>query len=86
MKYVNYITKDDLFRPEELGIFAIPSAMVGVVAMGVIIPAAYAMDGGRLLRLRYHQRQRRQKGERILKSVVISLGHPENEWIIINNL
>jgi hypothetical protein len=53
-------------------IVVLPSALIGVVVIGCMIPACVAIDGGRLLKLRYY-----------LKSVMISLGHNKDEWIIL---
>jgi hypothetical protein len=54
-----------------------------VVFISGMIPVALMIDSGRLLKLRYYQYCKAQRRERYLKSVMISLGHNKNEWVIL---
>jgi hypothetical protein len=90
MRYTNYIINGRPLQPEVLiseGKFRVLSvivvlipSLVGAVVISGMIPIAWAMDGGRLLKLRYYQRQKELRRERYYKSVMVSLGHNENEW------
>jgi len=93
MRYVNYILNGRPLQPENLiseGRFRVLSvvavivpSLIGVVVISGMIPIAWFMDGGRLIKLRYYQHQRYERKVRYLKSVVISLDHDVNEWIIL---
>jgi hypothetical protein len=90
VRYINYILNGKPLQPENFiaegrmrlttTIVVLPSAIIGVVVIGCMIPACVAIDGGRLLKLRYYQYCKAQRRERYLKSVMISLGHNKNEW------
>jgi hypothetical protein len=93
MKYTNYILNGRPLQPEAfisegkfrvvtIVLVLVPS-LVGVVVISGMIPVAWAMDSGRLLKLRYYQHQRYERKVRYLKSVVISLDHDVNEWVIL---
>jgi hypothetical protein len=93
VKYTNYILNGRPLQPESLiceGTFRVSSillvlvpSLIGVVVISGMLPVAMAMDSGRLLKLRYYQHQRYERKVRYLKSVVISLDHDVNEWIIL---
>jgi hypothetical protein len=94
MGYANYILNGHPVRPEELisdrrglrtvtTITVIPVTIIALAAMACLLPAAYGMDGGRFLRLRYYRYLGARRKERYLKGVMISLGHPAKEWIIL---
>jgi hypothetical protein len=93
VRYTNYILNGQPLQPENFiaegrmrlttTIVVLPSALIGVVVIGCMIPACVAIDGGRLLKLRYYQYMKAQRKERYLKSVMISLGHNKDEWIIL---
>jgi len=93
MRYTNYIINGRPLQPETLiseGRFRVLSivvvmipSLVGVVVISGMIPVAWAMDSGRLIKLRYYQYLKAQRKERYLKNVMVSLGHNENEWTII---
>jgi hypothetical protein len=93
MKYTNYILNGRPLQPEAfisegkfrvvtIVLVLVPS-LVGVVVISGMIPVAWAMDSGRLLKLRYYQHQRYEHRVRYLKSVVISLDHDVNEWKLL---
>jgi uncharacterized membrane protein YciS (DUF1049 family) len=93
MKYTNYILNGRPLQPENLiseGRFRVLSivavmvpSLVGVVVISGMIPVAWFMDGGRYLKLRHYQRLKAQRKKRYYKSVMVSLGHNENEWILL---
>jgi hypothetical protein len=93
VRYTNYILNGNPLQPDNFiaegrlrlttTIVVLPSAIIGVVFVGCMIPACVAIDSGRLLKLRYYQYCKAQRRERYLKSVMISLGHNKNEWIIL---
>jgi hypothetical protein len=83
MKYTNYIINEHPVQFDELGVIALPAAVVAVPVMIGFLGGAVLMDGGRLIKLRYLLYQRQQRRVRYLKSVVISLDHDVNEWIIL---
>jgi hypothetical protein len=93
MNYTNYILNGRPLQPESfisegrfrvvtIVVVIIPS-LVGVVFISGMIPVALMIDSGRLLKLRYYQYIKAQRRERYLKSVMISIGHSKNEWIIL---
>jgi len=93
MRYTNYILNGRPLQPETFiaegrmkavtTVAVMPAAIVGVVFVACMIPACVVIDGGRLLKLRYYQYQKAQRMERYYKSVMISLGHKESEWIML---
>jgi hypothetical protein len=93
MRYTNYILNGRPLQPESFiseGRFRVVSivvvlvpSLVGVVFISGMIPVALMIDSGRLLKLRYYQYCKAQRKERYLKSVMISLGHNKDEWIIL---
>ena len=94
MKYINYILNGRPLQPESLiteGYFRVGSiilvlvpSLIGMVVISGMIPVAWAMDSGRLLKLRYYQYLRYERKVRYLKDVMVSLGHRADEWIILN--
>jgi hypothetical protein len=93
VRYVNYIINGRPLQPESfisegrfrvvtIVVVIIPS-LVGVVFISGMIPVALMIDSGRLLKLRYYQRQRYERKVRYLKSVMVSLGHNKNEWKLL---
>jgi hypothetical protein len=93
MNYTNYILNGRPLQPESfisegrfrvvtIVVVIIPS-LVGVVFISGMIPVALMIDSGRLLKLRYYQYCKAQRRERYYKSVMISLGHNENEWRLL---
>jgi hypothetical protein len=93
VRYTNYILNGQPLQPDNFIaegrmrlttiIVVLPSAIIGVVVIGCMIPACVAIDGGRLLKLRYYQYCKAQRRERYLKNVMVSLGHRKDEWIIL---
>ena len=77
MKYTHYIVNAPA-RPESLGVFAIPAAMVGLAILTGLYPGAMAMDGGRIIRLKYLQNHRKLRKLRYIKSVLQSLDRSES--------
>jgi hypothetical protein len=94
MNYTNYIINGRPLQPDRLiseGRFRVVTivavivpSLVGVVFISGMIPVALMIDSGRLLKLRYYQYMKAQRRERYLKSVMISLGHNEDEWYKLN--
>lgn len=82
MKYTKYLTEGRPVRPEELGVIAIPAAMVGVVVIGGLIPGAILMDSGRYLKLRYLLFKREQNNLNYIKGVLRSLDRKETRELI----
>ena len=82
MKYTRYLTEGRPVRPEELGIIALPSAIVGVMVIGGLLPGAMLMDGGRYLKLRYLLFKREQRNLNYVKTVLRSLDRDETEELI----
>jgi hypothetical protein len=93
VNYTNYILYGRPLQPESfisegrfrvllIAVVIIPS-LVGVVFISGMIPVALMIDSGRLIKLRYYQYLKAQRRERYLKSVMISLGHNKDEWIIL---
>jgi hypothetical protein len=90
MRYINYILNGKPLQPENFitegrmrittTIVVLPSALIGVVVIGCMIPACVAIDFGRFLILCRYQHLKAQRRERYYKSVMISLGHNESEW------
>ena len=83
MRYTNYILHGNPVNFDDVGVIAIPAAFVAVPVLLGFLGGAVVIDGGRLLKLRYYQYLKAQRRERYLKSVVISLGHSKDEWIIL---
>ena len=82
MKYTKYLTEGRPVRPEELGVIAIPAAMVGVVVIGGLLTGAMLMDGGRYIKLRLILHTREQSKIRYIRSVLSSLDVvPTNQLI-----
>lgn len=73
MKYTRYIVYGRPVRPEQLGVIALPAAVVGVVALCGLLPGAMVMDSGRYFKLLYlrkvKQRQRLNYIKRVLRSL-----------------
>jgi hypothetical protein len=67
------------FRVVTIVVVLVPS-LVGVVFISGMIPVALMIDGGRLIKLRYYQRQKAQRRRQYYKNVMLSLGHNKNEW------
>ena len=82
MKYTKYLTEGRPVRPEELGVIAIPAAMVGVVVIGGLIPGAILMDSGRYLKLRYLLFKREQNNLNYIKGVLRSLDREETRELV----
>ena len=82
MKYSNYIINGRPVSPEQLGIIALPAAVVGLFVLIGLLPAAVLMDGGRLLRLRYLLRQRELRRINYARGVIRSLEHEETKELI----
>ena len=82
MKYTKYITEGRPVRPEELGVIAIPAAMVGMVVIGGLLTGAMLMDGGRYLKLRYLLFKREQNNLNYIKGVLRSLDREETRELI----
>jgi hypothetical protein len=93
MRYVNYIINGRPLQPESfisegrfrvftIAVVIVPS-LVGVVFISGMIPVCLMIDSGRLLKLRYYQYMKAQRRERYLKSVMVSLGHNEDEWKLL---
>jgi len=80
MRYTSYILNGSPVQCEQLGIVGIPAAIIAVPVMGCFLAAAYCIDGGRYLKLRYYQHLKYERKVRYLKSVVISLDHDISEW------
>lgn len=79
MKYTRYLIYGRPLRPEELGIIAIPSAIMGIAFVMLFLPQAVLVDLMRYFLLRYRIYQRRQKNLNYVKVVLKSLGHPETD-------
>ena len=93
MKYTNYILNGRPLQPEAfisegkfrvvtIVLVLVPS-LVGVVVISGMIPVAWAMDGGRLIKLLYLLKVKQRRRVRYLKNVMVSLGHNKDEWIIL---
>jgi hypothetical protein len=95
MRYTNYILHGHPLQPENFiaegrlrlttTLVVLPSAIIGVVVIGCMIPACVAIDGGRLLKLRYYQYCKAQRRKRYINNVLISLGHTEDKWYKLLN-
>ena len=82
MKYTNYIVNGRPVRPEQLGAMGIPAALLGILAIGGLLPGAVLMDSGRYLKLRYHLFKREQRNLNYIKCVLSSLDAvPTNQLI-----
>lgn len=77
MKYTRYIVYGRPVRPEQLGVIALPAAMVGVVALCGLLPGAIVMDSGRYIRLKHLLRRREQRQEAYIRCVLRSLDRAE---------
>jgi hypothetical protein len=82
MKYTRYLIYGRPLRPEELGIIAIPSAIMGIAFVMLFLPQAALVDLVRYFILKYRIYQRRQKNLNYVKVVLRSLGHPETDEMI----
>jgi hypothetical protein len=93
VRYTNYILNGNPLQPDNFiaegrlrlttTLVVLPSALIGVVVIGCMIPACVAIDFGRFLILCRYQHLKAQRRERYLKSVMISLGHNKNEWRLL---
>lgn len=82
MKYTKYLTEGRPVRPEELGVIAIPAAMVGMVVIGGLLTGAILMDSGRYLKLKYLLFKREQNNLNYIKGVLRSLDREETRELI----
>ncbi len=89
MRYTNYILNGRPLQPETLvsdGKFRVLSiivvlvpSLVGAVVISGMIPVAWAMDSGRLIKLRYLLFKKRQRKLNYIRNVLISLGHDNDK-------
>ena len=77
MKYTRYIVYGRPVRPEQLGVIALPAAVVGVVALCGLLPGAMVMDSGRYIRMKHLLRQRELRREAYIRCVLRSLDRAE---------
>lgn len=77
MKYTNYIVNGRPVRPEQLGAMGIPAALLGILAIGGLLPGAVLMDSGRYVKLKYLLRQRELRREAYIRCVLRSLDRAE---------
>jgi hypothetical protein len=82
VKYTRYIVYGRPVRPEQLGVIALPAAVVGMVALCGLLPGAIIMDGGRYLKLRYHLFKREQRNLNYIRCVLRSLDREPNNQLI----
>lgn len=86
MKYLTYIIKGSPLQPELLisdrrylreitVIVVLPASLIGVIAIGCLLPWAAIMDLIRLTKLRYLLWQRREGQKCYVRCVLRSLGH-----------
>lgn len=93
MNYTNYILNGHPFQPETFiaagrfktvtTITVMPVAIIGMPVMGCFLVAAYCIDRGRYIKLRYILFKKYQRKVKYLKGVMVSLGHSADEWIIL---
>ena len=77
MKYTSYLWNAPI-NTEQIGPAAILPAFVGLAILTGLYPGAMAMDGGRIIRLKYLQNQRKLRKLRYIKSVLRSLDRSES--------
>jgi hypothetical protein len=82
MKYTRYIVYGRPVRPEQLGVIALPAAVVGMVALCGLLPGAMVMDSGRYLKLRYLLFKREQRNLNYIRCVLRSLDREPNNQLI----
>jgi hypothetical protein len=82
MKYTRYIVYGRPVRPEQLGVIALPAAVVGMVALCGLLPGAIIMDGGRYLKLRHLLFKREQRNLNYIRCVLRSLDREPNNQLI----
>jgi hypothetical protein len=82
MKYMNYLINGRPVRPEQLGVIALPSAILAVIFIAAMLPGALMVDCLRYLKLRYLLFKFKQRNLNYIKSVLRSLEHPESKELI----
>jgi len=82
MKYTKYILKGKPIRPEELGIIAIPSAIMAIPVLIGFLSGAIIIDGGRFIKLKYILYNRDLKKEKYIRYIIRSLDHKETKELI----
>ena len=92
MKYTNYILNGRPLQPEAFiseGRFRVLSvvavivpSLIGVVVISGMIPIAWFMDGGRLIKLRYLLFKKEQRRLNYIKCVLRSLDRIPNNQLI----
>lgn len=82
MRYTNYILHGNPVRCEQLGVVAIPAAVVAVPVLLGFLGGAAIMDGGRILKLKYLLYQREQRRINYIRCVLISLDRKPNNQLI----
>lgn len=81
MKHVRYILYGKPVDPAQLGVIALPAAVVAVPFLTVLLAGAVIMDSARYIRLKYLLHQREIRREKYIKCVLRSLNcktTPEN--------
>jgi hypothetical protein len=89
VKYVNYIINGRPLQPERLIsegslrvitiIVVIVPSMIGFIFISGLVPFAWAMDSGRLIKLRYLLFKKKQRKLNYIRNVLISLGHDNDK-------